>query len=459
MNYRRLGIKEGIRLTPKILDNYAEAYLSVVIEKKLDVARIWSPISQVSILNPIYVGRVMEENQKNYKKSKLYKPFRTLLGEGMVTAHGDKWKRQRRMVSPTLNQRNVLNLLGIIEKNTLDLVSKWNTKLEPSPTEISADVMALTLDIFCEIFFGKALKEQGTVLGNELVSCFEVNTNKAMNPLSSPYFVPTKENRNYKKSRRIIDEICLDFINKARNGEIGEEYLLTKMVHAKDEIDGSQLSTQQLMDEVITLIFAGYETTSLSISWALYLLSRHPEVAKKMQAEVDAVIGSEPANSESTKELTYTKMVFKEALRMYPAVPSVSREALKEDMIGDVKIKKGDTVTINPFVYHRHPDFWDQPNEFIPERHLEPPKHKHAFLPFLTGARACVGEHLAWLEGTWILALILKNFDLEKVTDKEMGTYPVATLRMAEPFYLKLHKRVATSIVANPQREFDLDGL
>jgi cytochrome P450 len=442
MKYKNLNIKENLHFAPKLLKNYATSYLTLVTDHKLDIVRVTLPIKFVSILNPKYAGHVLEDNYKNYIKSKMYKPFKPILGEGLVTAEGDNWKRQRRMVSPSLTQKKIQNLLPIIVKNTESLMEKWAEKCITRNIEVSKDVMGLTLDIFCEIFFGKALKDRGQVLGKELIKCFEISTEKALNPLSPPFFIPTKQNREFKKSIKIIQDTCLEFVTMAQKGEIEESYLLTKMVNALDE-DGSKLSTQQLIDQVATLIFAGYETTSLTICWTLYLLSKNPEVLKKLQAEVDQVIENDGADINLTKDLKYTTMVLKESMRLYPAVPSVSREALSDDEIGGIKIKKGEIVAINPCVYHRHPEYWDNPNEFQPERFLQPLKHKHAFIPFISGPRACVGEHLAWLEGTWILALIAKNFDLEKVTDKEMESKPVATLTMAEPFYLKLTKRAS----------------
>ena len=238
------------------------------------------------------------------------------------------------------------------------------------------------------------------------------------------------------RAEKDLDTIVDDLIRTARAQQAqGEHDMFSRLLAAT--IDGKPAMTDsQLRDEVKSLILAGHETTSLALSWSIYLLSRAPEAAVRLQAEIDEVLGGRLPSAEDLPRLVYTRMVFYEAMRLYPPVPAVTRRAVNAASIAGVEVAAGEKIVLLPYVTHRHPEFWPDPDVFEPER-FAPDKvdtiPDGAWIPSLVGRRACLGEHFALLEGIAALAGILSRYRIERVEHEPIATRPISTLRLARP--------------------------
>jgi cytochrome P450 len=204
------------------------------------------------------------------------------------------------------------------------------------------------------------------------------------------------------------------------------------------------MSDKQLLDETKSLILAGHETTSLALAWAFYLLARNPDVTRRLVDEVDEVLGDATPQAEHLPRLVFTRMVFLEAMRLYPPVPGVSRDVVEPDEIDGVRLEPKDVVIVSAFVTHRHPEYWSDPERFDPDRFapealddIEP----FSYFPFLLGRRACLGEHFAMVEGIILLAMLVRRYRLELVDDLPHRTRPIATLRFARPLMMNVTRR------------------
>jgi cytochrome P450 len=204
------------------------------------------------------------------------------------------------------------------------------------------------------------------------------------------------------------------------------------------------MDDKQLRDEMVTFLVAGHETTSVALSWTGYLISRHRHVGERLEDELDSVLGGRVPTKDDLENLPYVRMVFEEAMRLYPPVWGTIRQAYEDDEIGGHKLPAGMTVSVSPYVTHRHPEFWDEPEHFDPER-FTPDKisarHPLAYFPFGAGPRACVGRHFAMLEGQLILAMLLQRFRLWPTQRAEVRLRPLVTLRPDGPILLRFEAR------------------
>jgi cytochrome P450 len=206
------------------------------------------------------------------------------------------------------------------------------------------------------------------------------------------------------------------------------------------------MTDKQLLDETKSLILAGHETTSLTLSWAFYLLWSHPEIEERLVEEATRVLGDRVPTAQDVSKLVYARQVFLEVMRLYPPVPGVTRNAIAADVIDGIPIKAGGLVLVSPFVTHRHPDYWTNPNGFDPDRFSEKRAETiepYSFMPFLLGRRQCLGEHFAMLEGPLLLAMIVRRYAFSRVSRENIATRPISTLRLARPLMMHVRERHA----------------
>jgi cytochrome P450 len=228
--------------------------------------------------------------------------------------------------------------------------------------------------------------------------------------------------------------------------------MLSRILTATDEETGEGMTEQQVLDEVKSLILAGHETTSLALSWAFYLLSRHPEAEARLQEESDRVLGGRTPTAEDIPKLEYTRMVFLETMRLYPPVPVVTRLAREADHFDGIDIAAGEKTVINIYATQRHPAFWAEPDAFCPERFSEERAESiqpYSYLPFLLGRRACLGEHFAMIEGVAALAMIAGRYSLKRLDNDDIATRPISTLRLARPLRMRVERRHPNSPVGS----------
>jgi cytochrome P450 len=308
--------------------------------------------------------------------------------------------------------------------------------------DLSDDMMRLTIWIVGETLFHQDFRKESEQIGHALEACLAQATLLMISMGMLQPWMPTPGNRKAKAEEETLNRIVRSLIHHHR--ENPGPGMLSRILTATDEETGEGMTEQQVVDEVKSLILAGHETTSLALSWTFYLLSSHPEVEARLQAESDRVLGGRAPTAEDMPKLEFTRMVFLETMRLYPPVPVVTRVAREADHFDGIDIAAGEKTVINLYATQRHPAFWSNPEVFDPDRFsaeraavIQP----YAYLPFLLGRRACLGEHFAMIEGVAALAMIAGRYTMKRLDADTIGTRPISTLRLDRPLRMRVARR------------------
>ncbi len=397
------------------------------------------------VSHPDYVKHVLVTNHRNYKKAFSYNFLSYSLGKGLVTNEGDSWLKQRRTAQPAFHRERLASLVNVMVNDTAALAAAWTEKARQGKSvEVITDMMQTTSTIVAHALMGTDVRSQS----DEIVKLMNIvnhqTTQKLVNPLRSPMWMPTPNNLQLNGAIKRLDEIIYDIVQQRRNMKSQHHDLLAMLMQAEDAETGDRMSDLQLRDEVVTLMLAGTETSANALSWTFSLLMQYPEVMQRLQQEADALFSTSSINNENLRELYYTTMVLNESMRIYPPAWIIAREALEDDEIGGFPVPKGSQVYLSPFIVHRHPDFWHQPYIFDPERFNEDQRqgrHKFAFFPFGGGPRYCIGHNFAMMEMKVILATLVHWFDCKPISKLPVALDPMLTLRPKDPILINLKKR------------------
>ena len=259
--------------------------------------------------------------------------------------------------------------------------------------------------------------------------------------LDVPAWLPTPGNLQFRRAKRRLDEIVYRLIAERRDGPAKDD-LLAFLLKARDEATGGGMTEAQLHNETITLLLAGHETTANALSWTWYLLARNPRWRQCAYDEVSGLLGQRAVTPDELSRLDLVTRAFQEALRLYPPIWIMERRVLEDDVIGGYHIPAGSSVEISPYVTHRHPDFWENPEDFDPDRFTlqrSASRPQYAYLPFGGGQRLCIGSHLAMLEARIILSRVLQRFRLELAADIIAEPLPGITLRLRHGLLMTAH--------------------
>jgi cytochrome P450 len=371
-----------------------------------DVYRIFAPARGVYdyiINHPEDIKRVLLSNHRNYTKGEGIDRVKILLGNGLMTSEGDFWRKQRRMMQPSFHRRVIDQFAALIHEINGKYAERWAQKARAGePVNISEDTSELTLEIVLRSIFGKDLDRLASPTG------------------ANPFEVVAKQsNRDLKFAFqfRSLGKTVGELIARRRRGEEEHFDFLNMFIHTRDRETDQPMSDKELIDEVLTLIVAGHETTAAALTWTWYLVSEHPEAALAMEAEVDTVPGDAPLSLESAESLSYTHQVIQEALRLYPPGWMITRRAIEADELGGYAIAPRTDVYISPYMLHRHPEFWPDPERFQPERFAgadAEERHRFAYIPFAVGPRHCIGESVAMFEMLVHMHGMMRRFRLKR---------------------------------------------
>ncbi len=406
------------------------------------------PKKLVLVIHPEHVRHITINNAQNYEKLESYDPVRKyVIGDGLVTSTGDLWKRQRRLMSPFYTPRGVQDFVEIFLRDTLAMTKRWE-ELAANHTQIEMfDEMALiTASIVLKAIF--STQSDDDIL--EIKECVETMINFAGsrrgNPFTLPDWVPTEPNLKYWKAHDKVHH----YINTVLDTRLAmpeSEYpndLLSKLITAEDPETGERMSRELLRDEALTNFFAGYETSARSMSHAWYALAQNPDVKAKLHEELDRELGNELPTLDTLKRLPYTLRVIKETLRLYPPAPMYAKDVVDDDVIDGYRIEKGSTILLLPYFTHRHPDFWDEPMRFEPNRHApeaEKARHSQAYHPFASGQRVCLGNHFSLLETHVMLAILAQRFEPKFLPNYEANFSIESLLEISNGLPMTLEKR------------------
>ena len=395
------------------------------------------------LFHPEDVGRVLVTEHRSFRKDVTTRELSVVLGEGLLTSEGELWRRQRKLASPSLTPRQISTYADAMVRHTVAAADRLG---DGEVRDIHADMMRLTLDIVLETLFGSTRGPELDRVG-ELIEITMVEFERHMGGWRRllPGWVPTRGKWRVTRVAWQLDEILMKVIHARReSGEEGDD-LLWRLINARDD-DGEAMDDRQLRDEALTMFLAGHETTALTISYALHLLSVHGEAAERVRVEIDDVLGGRAARLEDVSALSYTEAVVKESLRLFPPAWSIAREALEDVEVAGYTVPAGSQVVIAQWVMHRDPRWYDDPGVFRPRRWLDglaDSLPRFSYLPFGGGPRICIGNHFAMMEAVLVLATLMQRFHVFPVAGERLELSPSVTLRPKNGVRLRLARREA----------------
>jgi cytochrome P450 len=392
------------------------------------------PFAGYLIRDPVDVAHVLQVNHKNYSKDNLdYRSLKPVLGEGLVTSDGDLWRRQRRKIQPAFHAERVEQFGGMITAYTREMLTTWRAAGDEGRTvDLWTEMTDLTLRIISEALFGVAIRGEVDRIRTPFDALNMAVSRRLRTPYPFPLWIPTPRNRRFSRSLGELDAAVEDIIRARLGRGAGGHDLLGHLLWGSSGKHNPAMPPRQLRDEVMTLLLAGHETTATALTWALYLLSKHPRAMARAQSELDRADMGPSFTVEHLASLGYTRQVIKETLRLYPPIWALSRTSRLADRIGGYEIPPGTNLIISPYVTHRLRDLWDDPERFDPDRFSvvrSKARPRFAFFPFGGGPRLCIGRDLAMMEAQLVLATILREFRLVLTDAAAVRPQPLITLR------------------------------
>jgi cytochrome P450 len=395
------------------------------------------------IFHPQDVKHVLQENHRNYSKDTYLIHFlRPLLGQGLFTNDGQSWLHQRRLMQPAFHRKQLATFGALMTGATESMLERWQNAAHDQPLDVSTEMMRLTLRIVGQALFSIDLSNEADTVGQAFTALMTPFTDYIYNPVP-PLNFPTPRNRRIQKSIRTLDGVVQDIITDRRQGD-NKGDLLSMLLLARDEETGEGMNDRQVRDEVMTLLLAGHETTSNALTWTWYLLSQHPDAESRLHAELEQVLGGRLPKVEDLPRLPYTGMVLEEALRLYPPVVGFNRKAIADDEVGSYFVPANTLIWLSPYTTHHHPDFWENPEVFDPER-FSPERSEgrphFAHFPFGGGPRLCIGSNFAMMEAQLILATIAQRYRLRLVPGYHVEPQVLLTIRPRDGLLMMLLER------------------
>ncbi len=398
-----------------------------------DIYRVYSPARReyVYVINhPDDVKRVLVTNHANYHKGFGLDRVRILLGNGIVTSDGDLWRTQRYMMQPLFHRRVMSTFAATLAAVNDRLLERWQSFADRGQAiNVTEEMSGLTLEFILRAIFGADLDRLSRELGQ---NPFEVITRDPARDLAFAHKVY--------RLRKLVAEIA----ERRRSTQQEAADLIGMLVQARDKATGEPMGPRELVDEVMTLIIAGHETAASTLNSVWFLLSQHPEVEARLHAEVDALAAMGAPSLADSESLTFTRRIIDEALRLYPPVWVISRRSLGPDRLASFDIPAGIELLLSPYLVHRHPQFWSDPERFDPQR-AEPVAagggSLFARIPFGAGARRCIGEAMAHYEMSVHLYRAARQFRLLHAPAPPMELEAQINLRSRLPIYMQLERR------------------
>ena len=398
------------------------------------------------LTHPDAVEHVLLKNHKNYRKPNIfYNSVGLLVGDGLSTSEGERWLTQRRLAQPAFHSQYLALLCPLMVEGAEMFIRQQESRAG-QPIDIVDAMMKVGMRIASTTLFSADISGDADAIGKAYRAAFAHISNRLNSLQLVPKWLPTKSNRVFFRAKRVLDGAVMDLIAARRKNPNKPHDLLTMLLSAHDEKTGEGMLPRQLMDEVLTLLTAGHENVGAALSWTWYLLGQHPDVQENVYDEIHGRLRGRNPTMEDLPDLPLVKAVFEEALRLYPPGWGELRETISPDDVNGFAIPGKAIIILCQWVTHRHPEFWDEPERFKPERFLPSAaanRHRFAYFPFGGGPRICIGMQFALIEGPLVLATILQRFRAELISDRPAIPDATFTLRPKDGLKVMLHPRGA----------------
>jgi cytochrome P450 len=354
-------------------------------------------------VRPEHLERILLDDRYE-KRFRTYKKMKIVLGEGLITSNGERWRQSRQLAQPALHKSRIGAYAGAMARAAERSCEAWSD----GERDMLGEMLTLSQQIVSETLFGAAGPgDDEAAVAAALGEASAQLSARMLQIVDLPLWIPTRANRRLRAAIRAIDARVASLV-AVRRREGGPRDDLLGML-----LEGG-LDDRQLRDELVTLFTAGQETVACTLSWALWLLSRHAEAERALHDELRRVLGGRPAGIDDLPQLPWTRMIVQEALRLYPPLWLLNRTVREEDEIGGYRIRRGSQVFFSPYLTHRHPALFPEPDAFQPQRFADEGRWpRFAFLPFSGGQRQCIGHAFAMVEAQIVLATIAQRWQLE----------------------------------------------
>lgn len=404
------------------------------------------------------VQRVLMDNHGNYlKETRGYHMLRLLLGRGLLTSDGDFWLRQRRLAQPAFHRERLANLASMMSDAAAAQLRTWEARADAGVNvDVASEMMRLTLQVVALTLLGKDVGSDAAEVGRALTTALEFVNHRIPQVLAPPLWLPTHRNREFANAAGTLNRVVNQIIAERRASGEDHKDLLGMFMSATDEDSGERMNDKQLRDEVMTMFLAGHETTAMLLSWTFHHLAQNPTWQTRLRGELHQVLGTRNPTLADLPSLPLLERVLKESLRLHPPAWIFGRCAEKEDTLAGWSIPAGTYVFVAPYVLHRNPAWWPEPEVFDPDRFLperSAGRPKLAYLPFSMGQRKCIGDGFAMMEAQLILATLLSRFEVSQPAGLEVPPDPLITLRPQGGMVVQLRRAAVAHTAGTPASE------
>jgi cytochrome P450 len=404
------------------------------------------PVVVYGVSSPELAAEVLTDSAR-FGKLGEDNPLRLVLGTGLLTSSDhESWLRNRRMMQPVYARANLTGMYATMVASTDNWMAHLADTYRPgAQLDLHSELMRVTLDIVSRCMFSTNVLDELTTIGPRAVDiAINFAFNRLQNPFSPPLGWPTPANRRFRQVMTAIDGLMYRLINERRAGGAAHHDLLEMLLACRDEDTGAGMTDTELRDEVITTFAAGHETTAITLTWAVYLLSQNPKVRRRLQDEVDTVLAGRTPALADLPRLPYTAQVFAEAMRLYPSAPIVPRLTQRDTEVGGRALPGGSRVLVNLYNIHRHPQHWPDAERFDPDRfapQTQKDRHRFAYLPFGGGPHLCIGKHFALMEANLLLAALTQKYEFRHLPSHPVVNHATITLRPKFGMVMTMHPR------------------
>ncbi|OLT19157.1 cytochrome P450 [Actinomadura sp. CNU-125] len=414
-----------------------------------DAVRVAAGPKTLYIFNhPDHAKHVLADNSGNYVKGIGLQQARRALGDGLLTSEGERWREQRKTIQPVFQHARIAAQATAVAEEASGLVERLKARRGLGTVDVVEEMTGLTLGVL-----GRTLLDADLGGFSSIGRAFERVQDQAMFEMVSlsmvPMWVPLPRQLRFRRARaelrRVVDRLVAD--RRAGWSPEADDALSRLVAAVRKEADPAA-ADRRLHDELVTLLLAGHETTASTLGWSLHLIDGHPDVRRRLHEEAVEVLGDRLPVYDDLRRLTYTSTVIQEAMRLYPPVWILTRQAVNDDEVGGFRVPAGSDVLICPYTLHRHPDYWEEPDSFVPERFApenagEPgsprERPRYAYIPFGAGPRFCVGSNLGLMEATFVLALVSRDLRLVGVPGRRVTPEPMLSLRIRGGLPMTVH--------------------
>jgi cytochrome P450 len=411
-----------------------------------DVVPLRLPGRSILLFNhPDLIEQVLVTQSRHFVKHFGLRVYKPVLGNGLVTSEGDFWRRQRKLSAPAFQGARLAGYARDMVASTTEMLRGWQTDAlraadprAPVRRDIHGDMMRLTLTVACRTLFGADACPDPHAVGDAMEQALRALDARFGRPFPFPDWVPTPGNLRLRRALRTLDGVVGGIIARRRQsaaadpGAADGHDLLSTLIRARDEDDGSAMTDAQLLDEARTIFLAGHETTALALTYAIHLLATHPDAQAALAGELATALGGRPPAYEDLTRLPYARRVVTEAMRLYPPADVLGREAVADCTVDGVPVPRGTTVFMSQWVMHHDPRYFPDPDRFDPGRwtpEFERALPRFAYFPFGGGPRFCIGQSFALAEAALILATLCQRFRFAPVPGFRLELWPSITLR------------------------------